>query len=112
MSIKVPDPFIVLIWSAGLLLAGLQHIALGTLCRLLIHLVENTRASAQSLDKIRTSWIRAEPVSSHCSGPEPSPGAFYPLMTTLPFLAPTRIGACPVGLETVRVIGRDPRLRV
>ncbi len=43
-----------LVWSIGLLLAGLQHIALGALCRLLIHLEENTRASAQSLDKIRT----------------------------------------------------------
>ena len=45
---------LILIWSIGLLLAGLQHIALGALCRLLIHLEENTRASAQSLDKIRT----------------------------------------------------------
>ena len=43
-----------LIWSIALLLAGLQHIALGALCRLLIHLEENTRASAQLLDKIRT----------------------------------------------------------
>jgi cobalamin synthase len=43
-----------LIWSIGLLVAGLQHSALGALCRLLIHLEENTRASAQSLDKIRT----------------------------------------------------------
>ena len=45
---------LVLIWSIGLLLAGLQHIALGAFCRLLIHLEENTRASAQMLDKIRT----------------------------------------------------------
>jgi hypothetical protein len=43
-----------LIWSIGLLLAGLQHIAIGALCRLFIHLEENTRACAQLLDKIRT----------------------------------------------------------
>jgi hypothetical protein len=44
---------LVLFWSIGFLLAGLQHIAVGALCRLLIHLEENTRASAQALDKIR-----------------------------------------------------------
>jgi hypothetical protein len=49
---------IALLWSIGFLLAGLQHIALGALCRLLIHLEENTRASAQALDKIR---MRLEP---------------------------------------------------
>jgi hypothetical protein len=42
-----------LFWSFGFLLSGLQFVALGTLFWLLIHLEENTRASAQSLDKIR-----------------------------------------------------------
>jgi hypothetical protein len=42
-----------LLWSFGCLLSGLQLVALGALSRLLIHLEENTRASAQSLDKIR-----------------------------------------------------------
>ena len=42
-----------LLWSFGCLLSGLQLTALGGLIRLLIHLEENTRASTQSLDKIR-----------------------------------------------------------
>jgi hypothetical protein len=42
-----------LLWSFGFLLSGLQLVALGALFRLLIHLEENTRTSAQSLDKIR-----------------------------------------------------------
>jgi hypothetical protein len=42
-----------LFWSLGFLLSGLQFVALGALFRLLIHLEENMRASAQSLDKIR-----------------------------------------------------------
>lgn len=41
------------LWSFGFLLSGLQFVASGALFRLLIHLEENTRASAQSLDKIR-----------------------------------------------------------
>jgi hypothetical protein len=42
-----------LLWSFALLLSGLQFVALGALFRLFIHLEENTRASARSLDKIR-----------------------------------------------------------
>jgi hypothetical protein len=42
-----------LLWSFALLLSGLQLIAGAALFRLLIHLEENMRASAQSLDKIR-----------------------------------------------------------
>jgi hypothetical protein len=42
-----------LIWSVAFLLAGLQQIAMGAVCRLLIHLEENTRATAQLLDKVR-----------------------------------------------------------
>jgi hypothetical protein len=42
-----------LLWSFVILLSGLQSIALGTLFRLAINLEENTRASAQALDKIR-----------------------------------------------------------
>jgi hypothetical protein len=43
-----------LLYSFCFLLAGLEHIAMGALCRLFIHLEENTRATAQALDKIRT----------------------------------------------------------
>jgi len=43
-----------LLYSVCFLLAGLEHIAMGALCRLFIHLEENTRATAQALDKIRT----------------------------------------------------------
>jgi hypothetical protein len=39
--------------SFGFLLSGLQFVALGALIRLLIHLEQTARASAQSLDKIR-----------------------------------------------------------
>ena len=42
------------VWSVALLVSGLQMIALGTLCRLMIHLEENTRATAQVLDRIRS----------------------------------------------------------
>jgi hypothetical protein len=48
-----PSGALCLLWSFGLSLAGLQLVATGTLFRLLIQLEENTRASAQSLDKIR-----------------------------------------------------------
>jgi hypothetical protein len=55
-----------LLWSFGLLLSGLQLVALGTVFRLFIHLEENTRATAQILDKIRlrmeTSGAGAEPL--------------------------------------------------
>lgn len=42
-----------LLWSFAFLLSGLQTVAFGTLSRLAIQLEENTRASAQFLDKIR-----------------------------------------------------------
>jgi len=47
-----------MIWSFGLLLSGLQFVAYGVLFKLAIHLEENTRVSAQALDKIRS---RLEP---------------------------------------------------
>jgi hypothetical protein len=47
-----------LIWSLGLLLSGLQFLAIGVLVKLAIHLEENTRISAQAMDKIRS---RLEP---------------------------------------------------
>ena len=43
-----------LIWSFGILYAGLQLIALGAFLQLMIHVEENTRASAQMLDRLRT----------------------------------------------------------
>lgn len=42
-----------LLWAFACLLSGLQSVAFGTLLRLAIQLEENTRASAQFLDKIR-----------------------------------------------------------
>ncbi len=45
---------VALVWSFPLLLSGLQVIAHGTLFRLMIHLEENTRATAQVLDKFRS----------------------------------------------------------
>ena len=47
-----------LLWSLGLVLAGLQLVAFGALLRLLIQLEENTRATAQLLEKVR---LRLEP---------------------------------------------------
>lgn len=44
-----------LLWATALLISGLQFVALGTGVRLLIHMEENTRASALALDKIRAS---------------------------------------------------------
>lgn len=46
------------LWSLGFLVSGLQFLAIGTLFRLAIHVEENTRAAAQSLEKIRA---RLEP---------------------------------------------------
>src|SRR5262249_21743837 len=46
-----------LFWSFGFLLSGLQLIGLGGLFRLMIHLEENTRASAQFLDQIRSHML-------------------------------------------------------
>ncbi|QDV38979.1 hypothetical protein [Tautonia plasticadhaerens] len=42
----------VLVWSTGLLGGGLQFVGLGALIRLMIHLEENTRASARSLGRL------------------------------------------------------------
>jgi hypothetical protein len=47
-----------LLWSFGILFSGLQLIALGAFLRLMIDLEENTRVSAQMLDKLRS---RLEP---------------------------------------------------
>ena len=41
------------LWSFCILISGLQLIALGAFCHLMIHMEENTRASAQALEKIR-----------------------------------------------------------
>jgi uncharacterized membrane protein len=41
-----------IIWSIGLIGAGLQCVALGAFVRLMIHVEENTRASTQLLKKI------------------------------------------------------------
>ncbi len=46
---------VVLMWSIFSTLAGLQLIGYGAFLRLMIHLEENTRASAQALDKMRVS---------------------------------------------------------
>ncbi len=43
-----------LLWSFAFLLSGLHLTALGGVLRLLVHLEENMRAFAQSLDKIQT----------------------------------------------------------
>ena len=47
-----------LLWSFAILFSGLQLIAIGGFLRLMIHVEENTRASAQALDRIRS---RLEP---------------------------------------------------
>lgn len=49
------DPWtaLFLLWSAAFVFSGMQTVALGTLSRLAIQLEENTRATAQFLDKIR-----------------------------------------------------------
>jgi hypothetical protein len=45
--------WLVSLWSFALLMGGLESIATGVLLQLFINLEENTRATAQSLDKIR-----------------------------------------------------------
>ena len=42
------------VWALGLLVSGLQFLAMGALSRLAIHVEENTRASAQCLEKLRS----------------------------------------------------------
>lgn len=44
---------VALIWSIGLFASGLQALAFGAFVRLAIHVEENTRATAQALDKLR-----------------------------------------------------------
>jgi hypothetical protein len=60
IAVLPPVAFFSLVWSFGILLSGLQLIVLGAFCRLMIHLEENTRASAQMLDRIR-SRLEASP---------------------------------------------------
>jgi hypothetical protein len=48
------DVSFALLWSFVLMLAGLQNIGMAAFCQLMIHLEENTRASAQFLDRIRS----------------------------------------------------------
>ena len=55
------------LWSFGCLISGLQFLAMGALIRLMIHVEENTRISAQRLEKLR---LREEPV-------EQGIGAFF-----------------------------------
>jgi hypothetical protein len=43
-----------LLWSFAFLVSGLQQVALGAFLHLMIHLEENTRASAQMLDVFRS----------------------------------------------------------
>jgi hypothetical protein len=43
------------IWSLGLFAAGIQSLAIGSFFRLAIHVEENTRATAQALDRLRSS---------------------------------------------------------
>ena len=50
-----------LLWSFAILVSGFQLVALGAFFRLMIHVEENTRASAQMLDRIR-SRLEASPV--------------------------------------------------
>ena len=40
------------LWSLGFLASGLQFLAMGALFRLAIHVEENTRATAQCLEKL------------------------------------------------------------
>ncbi len=47
--------YFALIWSFGLFVAGIQSLAMGSFLRLAIHVEENTRATAQALDRLRTS---------------------------------------------------------
>jgi hypothetical protein len=42
------------VWSFGLLIGGLQFLAMGTVCRVLINIEENTRISALCLEQLRS----------------------------------------------------------
>jgi hypothetical protein len=57
----VPIPtWLWFLWSFAILFGGLQWIALGAFFRLMIDMEENTRASAQMLDKLQ-SRLEASP---------------------------------------------------
>ncbi len=63
--VKVPFPWSMgagfsLLWSFGILFSGLQLIAWGAFFRLMIDMEENTRASAQVLEKLQ-SRLEASP---------------------------------------------------
>ena len=46
---------VAVIWSFGFFVAGVQCFALGSFFKLAIHIEENTRATAQALERLRTS---------------------------------------------------------
>jgi len=48
-----------ILWSFGLLISGLQFLAMGALFRLVIHVEENTRVTARCLEQMRA---RLDPV--------------------------------------------------
>lgn len=51
-----------ILWSVGLLVSGLQFLAIGGLFRLIIHLEENTRVTAQCLERLAS---RLDPVDQN-----------------------------------------------
>ena len=51
-----------ILWSLALFVSGLQSVAIGALIRLAIHLEENTRVSAQCLEKLRMRTEPADPM--------------------------------------------------
>lgn len=64
-AIRAPFPWTMpaglwLLWGFAILFGGLQQIALGAFFRLMIHMEENTRTSAQVLDALR-SRMEASP---------------------------------------------------
>jgi hypothetical protein len=50
------------LWSLALFMSSLQSVAIGALIRLVIHLEENTRVSAQCLEKLRMRTEPADPM--------------------------------------------------
>jgi hypothetical protein len=51
-----------ILWSLALFMSGLQSVAIGALIRLAIHLEENTRVSAQCLERLRLRTEPADPM--------------------------------------------------
>jgi hypothetical protein len=47
--------FAAIVWSFGLFTAGIQSVAMGSFFRLAIHIEENTRATAQALDRLHAN---------------------------------------------------------